>query len=83
VPAGAQEIPDPALCRVGGESLSDWLVAQGWAEAAGGAYAPLEDSARQDGLGLWGAGRPGAHDDVADSAPDSALPISARVSAMP
>jgi len=83
VPAGAEEIPDPAVCRVGGESLSEWLVAQGWAESAGDAYAGLESSARQDGLGLWGADRPGAHEDVADSAPDNALPISARVSATP
>jgi endonuclease YncB( thermonuclease family) len=60
VPAGADEIPNPAECRVaGGEDLAAWLVAQGWARAKGATYEALEAKAREEKLGLWGEARPG------------------------
>jgi endonuclease YncB( thermonuclease family) len=46
-----------AICRVNGEDLAAWMLAQGWAYALPGApaeYAALEDIARQRGVGLWG-----------------------------
>jgi endonuclease YncB( thermonuclease family) len=98
VPPGADEIPSPGTCSVGGKSLSEWLVAQGWARPAGAAYAALEDAARRARLGLWSGGRPGgqpeplAADAVAgdsptagapESSPASALAIKPRVSGTP
>ena len=35
IPAGADKIPDPASCQVGGDDMSEWLVAQGWAKRNG------------------------------------------------
>jgi endonuclease YncB( thermonuclease family) len=88
VPPGATEIPSPAECRVAGESLSAWLVAQGWARPAGDAYAELAAAARKAGLGLWSEERPGVQPEALaaggpESAPDSALAIRARVSGTP
>ena len=89
LPEGAEAIPDPADCRVGGQSLSAWLVAQGWARAADPAYAEAEANARAGLLGIWAAERPGGAlpaaqpAGVAASAPESDLAINARVSGMP
>ena len=65
VPEGAETIPDPATCRVAGEDISRWLVAQGWAKRNGNSYGEEEGAARDAGLGLWGDGRDDA--DVASS----------------
>jgi len=46
-----------ALCRVGGEDLSAYLLARGWALALPDApfeYAALEKIARHQGVGVWG-----------------------------
>jgi endonuclease YncB( thermonuclease family) len=46
-----------AVCRVNGEDLAAWMLAQGWAAALPGApaeYAQLEAAARWRGMGLWG-----------------------------
>jgi len=59
VPAGADAIPDSARCFVAGEDISQWLVAQGWAERNGEAFADAEKDARAAKLGLWGDGWPG------------------------
>lgn len=67
VPEGAGAIPDPATCRVAGEDISRWLVAQGWAKRSANSYGEEEGSARDAGLGLWGDGRPRADGDVASS----------------
>jgi endonuclease YncB( thermonuclease family) len=86
VPPGAEDIPDPAQCSVGGTDLSHWLVAQGWARNDGDGYAALEDSARTAKLGVWGGGKTGPQAAEAAppaSAPDSAWPISDRVSSTP
>jgi endonuclease YncB( thermonuclease family) len=87
VPAGAAEIPDSAVCGVAGQDISEWLVGQGWAEATVADYIGIEMSAREDGFGLWSAGRPDVQEDVAagepDSSPESALAINSRVSATP
>jgi endonuclease YncB( thermonuclease family) len=86
IPAGAEEVPEPAFCRVAGEDLAAWLVAQGWAKSAdpAGPHAEAEEAARAAQLGLWATMRPGAQPaDVAASAPESARPISERVSAIP
>lgn len=58
VPAGAKEIPDLALCNVGGQNISEWLIAQGWAKRTGEDFGNAEDAARNAKLGLWGDGRP-------------------------
>jgi endonuclease YncB( thermonuclease family) len=55
-----------ARCRVAGEDLSAWLVAQGWA-ADGEEHAAAEAAAREARLGLWGDGRPDAQADLAAS----------------
>ena len=60
VPAGAEKIPDPAECVVGGDNISKWLVAQGWAKRSGDAFESEEKTARETKLGLWGARRPDA-----------------------
>jgi endonuclease YncB( thermonuclease family) len=96
VPAGAEAIPDPAECRVAGRSLSEWLVAQGWAESDGDGFTALEQSARAEKLGMWSGDRPGGQPDEAaassspaslrvdgSEAPESAAPIRARVSSIP
>ncbi len=59
VPAGADAIPDTARCFVAGEDISEWLVAQGWAERDGDTFAEAEKAARAAKLGLWGDGWPG------------------------
>ena len=58
VPAGTDTLPDPANCRVGGDNISEWLVAQGWAKRSGEDFGAAEDSARQAKLGLWSDKRP-------------------------
>jgi endonuclease YncB( thermonuclease family) len=87
VPAGAAEIPDPGSCSVAGQNLAEWLVSQGWAKRDGEKFAEIEAKARAQKLGVWGAGRPDAQPEAAaaglESAPDSALAISPRVSATP
>jgi endonuclease YncB( thermonuclease family) len=87
VPAGATEIPDPALCSVGRQDISEWLVAQGWAEATVAEYVGIEMSAREEGRGRWGVSRPDVQEDVAagepESFPESAFAINSRVSATP
>jgi endonuclease YncB( thermonuclease family) len=65
VPAGGDDIPDPATCRVAGDDIAAWLVAQGWAKRAGDLYSQEEDAARTAKLGLWGEGRPGDQAEVA------------------
>ncbi len=60
IPEGADRIPDPAACMVGGEDISQWLVAQGWAKRHGDAFADAEKAAMQARLGLWGSQRPDA-----------------------
>lgn len=67
LPAGADKIPDPAHCLVGGDSISEWLVAQGWAKRSGDAYEAAEKTAREAKLGLWSDGRPGPQAEVATS----------------
>jgi len=83
VPAGEEDVPDAAICSVAGENLSEWLVAQGWAESTGEAYAGIEIGAREDELGIWAAARPGVQEDLAESDPESDLAINVRVSATP
>lgn len=65
VPPGADEIPDPATCRVAGEDIAAWLVAGGWAKRDGDRYGKEEDAAREANLGLWGDGRPADQAEVA------------------
>lgn len=67
VPAGAEAIPDPATCRVAGDDIAQWLVAQGWAKPAGDRYGEERDAARDANLGLWSNGRPGDQAEVAAS----------------
>jgi endonuclease YncB( thermonuclease family) len=89
IPKGATEIPDPARCKVAGQDLSQWLVAQGWARSAGDAYATAEEAARALKLGLWGERRPDSQPAAAlvagapASSPARALAISDRVSPTP
>ncbi len=59
IPAGADKIPDPAQCLVGGVNISEWLVAQGWVKRSGDLFEAVEEKAREAKLGLWGDGRPG------------------------
>ena len=59
IPAGADAIPNPARCLVGGEDISAWLAAQGWAEADG-AYGDDAKAARDEKLGLFAESRPDA-----------------------
>jgi endonuclease YncB( thermonuclease family) len=58
IPPGADKIPDPADCLVAGDSMSEWLVAHGWAKRRGDHYAAVESIARQAKLGLWSDKRP-------------------------
>jgi endonuclease YncB( thermonuclease family) len=67
VPAGADKLPDPATCAVGGENVSEWLVAQGWAKRGGDSFEEAEKSAREAKLGLWSEGRPDQTSDVAST----------------
>jgi endonuclease YncB( thermonuclease family) len=62
VPAGADEIPDPARCVVGTEDIAEWLVAQGWAKRNGDAYEEAEKKASEEKLGLFGSARPDAQE---------------------
>jgi endonuclease YncB( thermonuclease family) len=83
IPAGEAAIPDPAVCRLGGQDLSEWLVAHGWAKNAGG-YFEAEQRASSEKLGLWADARPDAQAaDVAASSPARAREINARVSSIP
>jgi endonuclease YncB( thermonuclease family) len=67
IPAGADAIPDPAQCQVGGDDISEWLIAQGWAKRSGEAFEAAEKKAQDAKLGLWGDGRPDAQPEVAAS----------------
>jgi endonuclease YncB( thermonuclease family) len=67
VPAGADKLPDPATCAVGGENVSEWLVAQGWAKRSGESFEDAEKRAREAKLGLWSEGRPDQTSDVAST----------------
>ena len=67
IPAGAEKLPDPANCSVGGESISGWLVAQGWAKSSGHLYEEAESAAREAKLGLWSEARPDGQSEVATS----------------
>jgi endonuclease YncB( thermonuclease family) len=67
VPAGAGALPERATCRVAGEDLAAWLVAQGWAKRDGDLYGEEEDAAREAKLGLWGEGKRAGQADVASS----------------
>ena len=82
IPAGGEEVPDPALCRVAGEDLSEWLVENGWATNVG-AYAAAEGAAREERLGLWAEDRPDQLSEPAASSPESARAMSERVSSIP
>ncbi len=66
IPAGAQKIPDPARCLVGGDDIAEWLVAQGWAERNGDDYAAQAEAAKEMQRGLFSEGRPDAQDEVAE-----------------
>jgi endonuclease YncB( thermonuclease family) len=87
VPPGSAEIPDIAECSLAGESLSAWLVAQGWAQPTSAAHAGLAAAAREMRLGLWSDGRPGGQPGALAAAPasspDSASTIRPRVSGTP
>ncbi len=63
IPAGVDQIPDPATCFVGGGDIAEWLVAQGWAERTGEAYADAAKTARKGKLGLFAESRPDAQPD--------------------
>lgn len=65
VPAGADAIPDPAMCSVAGADISEWLVAQGWAKHGAGPFAEIETAARDAQRGVWGKGRPDGSPEVA------------------
>lgn len=65
LPAGADKLPDPATCAVGGENVSEWLVAQGWAKRSGESFEEAEKSAREAKLGLWSENRPDQASEVA------------------
>lgn len=67
VPAGADKLPDPAMCAVGGENVSEWLVAQGWAKRSGEPFEDAEKNAREAKLGLWSEGRPDQASEVAST----------------
>ncbi len=67
VPPGADDIPDPAICRVAGDDIAQWLVAQGWAKRVGELYGEEENAAREARLGLWGDKRPGDQTELAAS----------------
>lgn len=43
-------------CRVGGRDIGAWLVANGWARAAGETYAALGTEAREAERGVYGTG---------------------------
>jgi endonuclease YncB( thermonuclease family) len=65
IPAGADKIPDPAECLVGGDSISKWLVSRGWAKRGGDTYESMEKAAREAKLGLWSDKRPDGQTEVA------------------
>ena len=50
----APAAPAAARCAVGGEDISRWLVAHGWARSEGEPLAEAERTARKKKLGLWG-----------------------------
>ena len=58
IPAGADKVPDPAECQVGGDDLAKWLVAQGWAKPSGDKFADDGKKAEDAKIGLWSPGRP-------------------------
>ena len=67
LPAGADTLPDPATCVVGGENISEWLVAQGWAKRSGDSFEDAEKNAREAKLGLWSDSRPDQAAEVAST----------------
>jgi endonuclease YncB( thermonuclease family) len=67
LPAGADTLPDPATCAVGGENVSEWLVAQGWAKRSGEPFEDAEKNAREAKLGLWSESRPDQASEVAST----------------
>jgi endonuclease YncB( thermonuclease family) len=67
LPAEAATLPDPATCAVGGESVSEWLIAQGWAKRSGDSFEDVETKAREAKLGLWSEGRPDQASEVAST----------------
>jgi endonuclease YncB( thermonuclease family) len=56
VPPGADGLPETVRCSVGGDDIGEWLVRQGWARPAGGAYAEAAVEAEASRRGLWGDG---------------------------
>lgn len=77
IPAGADAVPDEARCLVAGLDLSEWLVAQGWAEGQGDAYGALEAAARDGERGLWASRRPDAQLDMSAARVSTSGPPSA------
>jgi endonuclease YncB( thermonuclease family) len=67
LPAGVDTLPDPATCAVGGENVSEWMVAQGWAKRSGESFEDAETKAREAKLGLWSEGRPDQTSQVAST----------------
>jgi endonuclease YncB( thermonuclease family) len=65
IPAGADDLPDSASCSVSGQSISEWLVTQGWAKRTGDAYEAAEFEAREAKLGVWSEKRPDGQAEVA------------------
>lgn len=58
LPAPVREGPVSLACNLGGQDLGTWLVAQGWALAAGdGPYADTEEEARRARRGIHGDGQ--------------------------
>jgi len=53
-PTDQEAAPGAARCAVGGEDISRWLVAHGWARGEGEPLAEAERTARKEKLGLWG-----------------------------
>jgi endonuclease YncB( thermonuclease family) len=67
IPPGADKLPDPATCAVGGENVSEWLVARGWAKRSGAPFEDAENKAREAKLGVWSKRRPDQATDVAST----------------
>lgn len=44
-----------SLCTLAGEDIGNWLVSQGWAQAAGDAYRKESETARLQKRGIFGA----------------------------
>lgn len=57
VPETKEPVELNATCTLAGQDVAAWLVEQGWARAAGPAYAALEEKAQSAGLGIHGDGR--------------------------